>query len=43
MRNILIHTYFNVDEDIVWEVVEKDLPALKACIDTILGQDEDVE
>lgn len=41
MRNILIHIYFGVDKDIVWQVVEKDLPALKACIDTLLDMQQD--
>ncbi len=36
MRNVLIHIYFGVDTDIVWEVVERDLPHLKASIDSIL-------
>jgi uncharacterized protein with HEPN domain len=29
MRNILIHHYFGIDQDAVWNVVEDDLPALK--------------
>ena len=29
MRNRLIHEYFAVDLDLVWEVLAKDLPALK--------------
>ncbi|WP_319638636.1 MULTISPECIES: HepT-like ribonuclease domain-containing protein [Methanoculleus] len=29
MRNILIHHYFGIDRDAVWNVVEDDLPALK--------------
>jgi uncharacterized protein with HEPN domain len=30
MRNRLIHAYFDVDMDIVWSTVTKDLPLLKA-------------
>lgn len=30
MRNRLIHAYDNVDDRIVWEVIRKDLPKLKA-------------
>jgi len=30
MRNRLIHSYDNVDDKIVWEVVRNHLPALKA-------------
>jgi uncharacterized protein with HEPN domain len=36
MRHILVHDYFAVDTDIVWDVIERDLPALKAEIETIL-------
>lgn len=32
MRNRLIHEYFAVDLDLVWEVLQNDLPALKANI-----------
>ena len=28
-RDRVIHGYFRVDLDIVWEIVEKELPALK--------------
>jgi uncharacterized protein with HEPN domain len=38
MRNILVHLYFGIDEEIVWSVVERDLPALKRQIKTILQQ-----
>jgi uncharacterized protein with HEPN domain len=30
MRDVLIHGYFGVDLNLVWGVVQKDLPALKA-------------
>ena len=29
MRNILVHHYFGIDKDIVWAVIEKDIPFLK--------------
>jgi uncharacterized protein with HEPN domain len=29
MRNILVHAYFGIDVELVWQVVERDLPALK--------------
>ena len=29
MRNILVHHYFGIDRDAVWNVLEDDLPALK--------------
>ena len=29
MRNVLVHHYFGIDRDAVWNVVEHDLPELK--------------
>lgn len=29
MRDILIHKYFGIDLELTWEVVERDIPALK--------------
>lgn len=29
LRNILIHEYFGVDNEIVWEIIKTDLPAIK--------------
>lgn len=37
MRNVLVHMYFKVDLDAVWTIVERDLPHLKARIDTFLN------
>lgn len=37
MRNILVHDYFRVDSGEVWAAVERDLPALKQRIRTILS------
>lgn len=36
MRNILIHSYFEVDADIVWSVLISGLPDLKSKISSIL-------
>jgi uncharacterized protein with HEPN domain len=36
MRNRLIHAYFDVDLDIVWSTVTKDLPQLKTEFEKIL-------
>lgn len=35
-RNILVHEYFRVDIDIVWLIVEHELPKLKSDIERIL-------
>jgi uncharacterized protein with HEPN domain len=38
MRNIVIHSYFNVDLTTVWRTVQEDLPKLKQQIDRLLNQ-----
>ena len=40
MRHVLVHGYFEIDLDIVWAVIEKDLPALKNAVEAILRQPE---
>lgn len=40
MRNKLIHEYFGVDLEIIWEVIKKDLPSVKPLI---IGVMEEVE
>lgn len=39
MRNLLVHHYFEIDADVVWSVVEKDLPDLKARLLAILSEE----
>ena len=40
MRNRLIHAYFDVNLDILWETVSEDLPALIAALEKMVeGQD----
>ena len=29
MRHVLVHHYFEIDTEIIWSVVERDLPSLK--------------
>ena len=36
MRNILTHNYFEIDLEIVWSAVERELPELKPKIEAIL-------
>ena len=40
MRNVLVHGYFGVDQDVVWEAIERDLPNLKDNIVRIIGKSE---
>ncbi|MEA4907807.1 MAG: DUF86 domain-containing protein [Anaerolineaceae bacterium] len=36
MRHVLVHGYFEIDLDIVWSVIEKDLPPLEEQIQAAL-------
>ncbi len=36
MRNILVHNYFEIDLEVVWGIVQNDLPPLKKQVETIL-------
>jgi uncharacterized protein with HEPN domain len=38
MRNVLSHSYFNVDLEIVWNTISSDLPKMKKQIETIITQ-----
>jgi uncharacterized protein with HEPN domain len=40
MRNRLIHGYFDVNLDVVWETISHDLPQLLAEIDRVLASTE---
>jgi uncharacterized protein with HEPN domain len=37
MRNVLVHGYFDIDTDIVWQAVTNDVPDLKPAILSLLG------
>jgi uncharacterized protein with HEPN domain len=37
-RNVLIHGYAEVDDDLVWEAVEKKLPELQATLGKLLEE-----
>lgn len=37
-RNRLIHGYFDVDHDIVWQIVTVDLPALVPELETLIDE-----
>jgi uncharacterized protein with HEPN domain len=38
MRNHLIHSYFDIDNDRVWDTATEDLPRLKAIIERYLKE-----
>jgi uncharacterized protein with HEPN domain len=43
MRNRLVHDYFRIESSRVWEVIEKDLPALIPLIEPLIPPDETAE
>ena len=38
-RNLLIHEYFGVDLEIVWNIIQEDLPALFKTVNELLKKD----
>ena len=38
MRNRLVHAYFDIDPDIVWDTTVKDLPVLIPILAELLGE-----
>jgi uncharacterized protein with HEPN domain len=36
MRNVLVHGYFEIDTDIVWDAATRDIPALKPRVERLL-------
>ena len=40
MRNRLVHAYFDIDLDRVWDTVVDDLPELIAVLDVVLGEQD---
>lgn len=38
IRNILVHEYFGIDYDIVWESITQSIPALKIKIEKIFNE-----
>jgi uncharacterized protein with HEPN domain len=39
-RNVLVHDYLGIDLELVWTVVDRDVPAFKAEVTKILGSIE---
>jgi uncharacterized protein with HEPN domain len=39
LRNVIVHQYFGIDLGVVWNVIERDLPALKKRVEEILAQE----
>ena len=39
LRNVIVHEYFGIDLEVVWNVIEHDLPGLKERVRGILAQE----
>jgi uncharacterized protein with HEPN domain len=39
LRNVIVHEHFGIDLGIVWNVIERDLPALQERVRGILAQE----
>jgi uncharacterized protein with HEPN domain len=39
-RNVIVHDYLGVDLEIVWEIVERDLPVLELAVRSMLEEPE---
>ena len=42
LRDILIHEYFGIDYDVLWDIVKHNVPKLKSQISLILKADKDL-
>jgi len=40
LRDILIHEYFGIDEEIVWDIIQNKLPSLKKKISKLMKSKE---
>jgi uncharacterized protein with HEPN domain len=41
MRNRIVHEYFGVDLQIIWQILKKDIPTFKASLKNIRFQLDD--
>jgi uncharacterized protein with HEPN domain len=42
MRNVLVHQYFGLDLDEIWDTASTDLPLLKVKIQELLAEDKSI-
>jgi uncharacterized protein with HEPN domain len=38
-RNVLVHDYLGIKPERVWEIIERDLPTLRAAVQAMLAED----
>ncbi|MHB0980664.1 MAG: HepT-like ribonuclease domain-containing protein [Thermoleophilia bacterium] len=41
MRNVLVHEYFGIDLDVIWDTVVSDLPPMRSAVLRLLAAEED--
>lgn len=39
-RNAMIHEYFSIDEEVLWDTIVRDLPSLRSALQRLLDQEE---
>jgi uncharacterized protein with HEPN domain len=37
IRNVIVHEYYRMDEEIIWETIRDDLPLLKIQLEQLIG------
>jgi uncharacterized protein with HEPN domain len=42
MRNVLVHEYFGIDLDVIWDTVRSDLPPLRSAVKRLLTDEDEV-
>ena len=40
LRNRIIHHYFGIDYDIVWDVLKSDIPTLKESVELLIAKEQ---
>lgn len=40
MRHRLVHAYFDINLDILWQTVQDDLPPLSSALESVLAKNE---
>ena len=43
LRNMLVHEYFRIDRQAIWDIIESDLPPLKLTVEQMLKNFNDGE
>ena len=43
MRNVLVHGYFEIDADIVWDAAHRDVPSMRSAVQRLLQELEQQE